>query len=125
MEALDEVGQLIFGIDLDALWVQRPSQLRRILLIIDAGDLRCGGADHLWQHSDWRDTILLDNTQVQVHAALAHLGFLIITKKSVEDMEIPACSMQERSYRAFPGSYNIWPARERRCLGRPADHTTR
>ena len=90
MEALDEVGQLIFGIDLDALWVQRPSQLRRILLIIDAGDLRCGGADHLWQHSDWRDTILLDNTQVQVHAALAHLGFLIITKKSVEDMEIPA-----------------------------------
>ena len=47
MEALDEVGQLIFGIDLDALWVQRPSQLRRILLVIDAGDLRCGEADHL------------------------------------------------------------------------------
>ena len=26
-----------------------------------------------------------------------HLGFIIITKKSVEDMKVPACSMQRKS----------------------------
>ena len=96
METLDEVRQLIFGIDLDALRVQRPSQLRRILLVINAGDLRCGEADHLRQHSDWRDTLLLDNTQVQAGAStrlLARLGFFTVAEKSVEDVKVPACSM--------------------------------
>lgn len=45
IELLDELLELLFGVDLDALGIQGPGQLWWVLLVIDAGNL-CGRESH-------------------------------------------------------------------------------
>ena len=65
IELLDELLELLFGVDLDALGIQGPGQLGWVLLIVDAGNL-CGRESHN-----------LQALECVIYGAPAHRGFLL------------------------------------------------